>query len=47
MNLTEEQKKAMRACKTPEELLSYASDNDIGLPAELPAAISGGLYQAR
>ena len=44
MNLTEEQKKAMRACKTPEELLSYASDNDIELPADLLDAISGGLY---
>ena len=42
MNLTEEQKQAMRACKTPEEILSYAEENDIELPPDLLEAISGG-----
>ena len=43
--LTPEQKAGLKACRTPEELIQYADDNDIELPAEVLDGIAGGISQ--
>lgn len=41
--LTDEQKEKMKACKTMEELLAFAKEENIELPDELLEAVSGGI----
>ena len=40
---TDEQKEKMKACKTAEELLAFAREENINLPDELLEAVSGGV----
>ena len=40
---TDEQKEKMKACKTAEELLTFAREENINLPDELLEAVSGGV----
>ena len=40
---TDEQKEKLKACKTAEELLAFAREENINLPDELLEAVSGGV----
>ncbi len=42
-SLTEKQKEKANACKTMEELLAFAREENINLPDELLEAVSGGV----
>lgn len=41
-NLTPEQRKRLAECKTNEELLEYAREEDIDIPGELLEHVAGG-----
>ncbi len=41
-SLTDEQKEKAKACKTPEELMAFAGEEDIELPEELLETVAGG-----
>ena len=43
-NLTEEQKARARACKTPEEILALAREEDYDLSDEQLEAVAGGAW---
>ena len=43
-DLTEEQKAKARACKTPEELVQLAMDEDVDLTEDQLEEVSGGAW---